>query len=311
MLSVFLAGGTAAGQQTPLDPLSYWVFTPYIYNPAMVGSKDYLSLDFNAAWQGDSRTQLLGGHARLSKARPGYFSSAKLREFKGFGIGGSVFNDIRETSHNTGASFAASYQIPLNTKNLSFLSFGAAVKGVYNMMDTSSTDSESKTRNLFYPNADAGIYYYGTNFFTGISGINLMGNPEDPDSLGNYIIPVSRQYFFTIGYKFVLSKKHDIVLEPSLLVNAVDSTFDDLAQMKDNIDPVIKLYLDDFCFGSYFLMDGNTSLFIEYRFPRFHLGALCQLPRNTPYYKKPPILEFTAGFNFQVDKSGYSKRSVW
>ena len=311
MVPVLLSFLPAAGQQTPLDPLSYWVFTPFVYNPAMVGSKDYLSLDLNAAWQGKSRTQLIAGNTRLSKAKPGYFSSTKLREFKGFGLGGSLFNDIKDNSQNSGASLAASYQLPLNTKNLSFLSFGAAVKGVYNRLDTSSADAGSKTRNTFYPNADAGIYYYGTNFFTGVSGINLLGNPEDPDSLGYYAIPVSRQYFFTIGYKIVLSKKHDIVLEPSLLVNAVDSTFDDLAQMKDNIDPILKLYLDDFCFGSYFLLDGNTSLFIEYRFPRFHLGALCQLPRKTAYYQKPPIVEFTAGFNFQVDKSGYSKRSVW
>lgn len=127
-------------QQTPLNPISYWVFTPYIYNPAMVGSKDFFTLDLTAAFQGKSSTQLLAGNTRLSKTNPGYFSSPEIKEFNRFGIGGSVFNDINGTSHNTGISAAGSYQIPLNTRELSFLSFGASVKGVYNILDTSSTD---------------------------------------------------------------------------------------------------------------------------------------------------------------------------
>jgi type IX secretion system PorP/SprF family membrane protein len=295
-------------QQTPLNPLSYWVFTPYIYNPAMVGSKDYLTLDFNAAFQGDSRAQILSGNSRLSRNKTGYFNSPKLKEFNGVGLGGSVFNDLNESSHNIGMNAAGSYQVPLNTQALSFLSFGASVKGVYNMLDTSLADAGYSSKNTFYPNLDAGIYYYGTNLFTGISAINLLGNPGEADSTGNYRIPVSRTYFFTIGYKFILSKSMNIVLEPSVLIDAVDSTFGEIA---DNINPIIKLYIDNFCIGSYFLSDGNTSFFFQYRFPRFYVGAFSELPRQTAYYKKPPIMEFTLGWNFQSDKSRLSKESRW
>ena len=295
-------------QQTPLNPMSYWVFTPYIYNPAMVGSKDYPTLDFNAAFQGDSRAQILSGNARLSKNKTGYFNSPKLKEFNGVGLGGSVFNDIHESSHNIGVNAAGSYQIPLNKNDLSFFSFGASVKGVYNMLDTSLSDAVSPSKNTFYPNVDAGFYYYGTNLFTGISAINILGNPEDADSTGHYGIPVSRAYFFTIGYKFILSKSQNIVLEPSILIDAVDST---LGKIADNINPVIKLYIDNFCLGSYFLSEGNTSFFFQYRFPRFHVGFFSELPRQTAYYKKPPIMEFTLGWNFQADKSRLSKQSRW
>ncbi len=295
-------------QQTPLNPLSYWVFTPYIYNPAMVGSKDYTTLDFNAAFQGDSRAQILSGNSRLTKNKSGYFNSPKLKEFNGVGLGGSVFNDLHESSHNIGVNAAGSYQIPLNKKDLSFLSFGASVKGVYNMLDTSMADAGSPSKNTFYPNVDAGIYYYGTNLFTGVSAINLLGNPGDADSTGHYEIPVSRTYFFTIGYKFILSKSLNIVLEPSILIDAVDSTLGNIA---DNINPIIKLYMDNFCLGSYFLSDGNTSFFFQYRFPRFYVGVFSELPRQTAYYKKPPIMEFTLGWNFQSDKSRLSKQSRW
>lgn len=295
-------------QQTPLNPLSYWVFTPYLYNPAMVGSKDYPTLDFNAAFQGDSRAQILSGNARLSKTKPGYFSSPKLKEFNSVGLGGSLFNDLNGSSHNIGMNAAASYQIPLNTQSLSFLSFGASVKGVYNKLDTSIVNAESPSKKSFYPNIDAGIYYYGPNLFTGVSAINLLGNPGDADSLGHYDIPVSRTFFFTIGYKFILSKSMNIVLEPSVLIVSADSTSGKIA---DNINPILKLYIDNFCIGSYFLSDGNTSFFFQYRFPRFYIGLFSELPRQTAYYKKPPIMEFTMGWNFHVEKSRLSKQSRW
>jgi type IX secretion system PorP/SprF family membrane protein len=274
----------------------------------MVGSKDFLTVDFNAAFQGKSQAQILSGNTRLAKSKPGYFSAPKLKEFNSVGIGGSVFNDLNGSSHNIGVSAAGSYQIPLNTRDLSFLSFGAAVKGVYNMLDSSGADPGYPAKNTFFPNVDAGVYYYGTNFFTGLSAINLLGNPEDADSLGNYAIPVSRQYFFTIGYKFLLSKSLNIVLEPSVLIDAVDSSLTNIAE---NINPILKLYIDNFCLGSYFLSDGNTSFFFQYRYPRFYLGAFYELPRKTAYFKKSPIVEFTLGLNFQVDKSRFSRRSHW
>jgi type IX secretion system PorP/SprF family membrane protein len=295
-------------QQTPFNPLSYWVFTPYIYNPAMVGSKDYMTLDFNAAFQSKSYAQFLGGNARLSRTKPGYFSSPQLKEYNGVGLGGSLFNDYNGLSHNIGASAAGSFQIPMGAKDLSFLSFGASVKGVYNISDSGAVETGSASKNIFYPNLDAGAYYYGTNLFTGVSVINVFGNQGGHDSLGNYRIKAGRQYFFTIGYKFLLSKTQNIVLEPSILIDATDST---LGKIGDNINPILKLYIDNFCIGSYFLSEGNTSFFFQYRYPKFYIGAFYELPRKTAYYKKAPVVELTLGFNFRNDKSRFSKRSQW
>lgn len=310
LLSVVACGFfyPAGAQQTSLNPIAYWIFTPYNYNPAMVGSKDFLTLDLTTAFQGKANSQILSGNTRLSKTKPGYFSSPKFKEFNSFGVGGSIFNDLNGNARNIGANAAGSYQIPLNTKDLSFLSVGASVKGIYNILDTSALESGSSFKKSFYPNFDAGIYYYGTNFFTGLSVVNILGNQGDPDSLGVYDVPVARQYFFTIGYKFLLSKNLNIVLEPSVLIHAEDSTFN---KIEKNISPILKLYLDNICIGSYFLNDGNTSFFFQYRYPRFYLGAFYNLPRKTAYYKISPIVEFTLGLNFQVDKSRFSRRSHW
>ena len=308
LLVIFNSCYLTKAQQTPLNPLSYWVFTPYIYNPAMVGSKDFLSIDFNGSFQGNANALILSGSTRLSKTNPGYFSSPKIKEFNSIGIGGSVFNDINGSSHNIGISAAGSYQIPLSTRELSFLSFGASVKGVYNILDPGTVESDLPVKKTFYPNLDVGIYYFGTSFFSGLSAVNVLGNPEKTQGQGLYRIPVSRQYFFTAGYKFLLSKSMNVVFEPSVLIDVYDST---LKEIEKHISPIVKLYMDNFCLGSYFLNYDNTSFFFQYRYPKFYIGAFYELPRKTAFYKKKPIVELTFGLNIQIDKSRFSKRSHW
>lgn len=299
--------GISFGQQTSLNPVSYWVFTPYIYNPAIAGSKDYLSVGINTAFSGKSNAQILSGNTRVSKIRSGYFSSPDIREFNNIGIGWSIFKDFDNLSNNFGASVSGSYQIPVDSRNLSFLSMGVSVKGVYFRTSTDTVEPRV-LKNVIYPNVDVGIYYYGANFFSGISATNVLGNPEEPDSLGRFAIPVARQYFFTAGYKILISRALNIVLEPSLLINVFDSSISNISR---SIKPILKLYMDNFCLGSSFLGDSKTSFFFQYRYPGFYIGAFYELPEKTPYFKRPPLVEFTFGINIQNIKSRFSKRSQW
>jgi type IX secretion system PorP/SprF family membrane protein len=297
----------AKGQQTPLNPISYWVFNPYIYNPAIVGSKDFLSIGLNAAFQGESNSQLISGSGRISKTKSGYFSSPDIIEFKNIGVGGAVFNDINGLSKNIGLSASGSYQIPMNTRNLSFLSFGVSIKGVYNNL-TDSVGPRKSYKKTFYPDFDLGIYYYGTSFYAGLSSTNILGNPWKSDSLEIFKIPVQRQYFFTAGVKILLSKSLNIVLEPSALIIVNDST---KGKITDNINPIIKLYLDNFCFGSTFNSNGKISFFSQFRYPKFFVGAYYEFAKKTAYFRKTPIVEFTLGMNIQPDKSRLSNHSHW
>lgn len=296
------------GQQTPLNPVSYWVFTPQIYNPAIAGSKDFLSLGLNAAFQGNSNTQILAGHSRILKTRTGFFSSPEHNEFSNSGIGGSLFNDNTGFFRNIGASGSYSYHIPLNHKKLSFLSFGASAKGVFNSCDSSSLESGTSPVETFYPNADLGIYFYSPKFYSGLSVTDVLGNPGEPDSLGVFEIPLTRQYFFTAGMMIILSRAHNIVLEPSLFIHANDST---IGEFTENIDPVLKLYIENFCIGSHFFSDGKTSFFFQYRYPHFFIGAYYELPNKTAFYKSAPLVEFTFGMNLHPAKSRYSMHSRW
>jgi type IX secretion system PorP/SprF family membrane protein len=295
----------ANGQQTPLNPISYWVFTPHIYNPAMVGSKDFLSVGINAAFQGAANTELFSGNTRITKTSSGYFSSPDITEFRNIGVGAAIFNDFDGASKNTGLNLAGSYQIPLNTRKLSYLSFGLAAKAEFN---TITSDVNKSVKKNSYPNADIGIYYYGPNFFSGISAVNLLGSPWKPDSLGLFRVPVSREYFLTAGYKILLSKSLNIVLEPSVMILATDSTF---SKTGKNIYPIIKLYMEDFCLGSSFHSGGKTSFFIQYRYPKFFIGAYYELANKTAYYKNKPTVQFTMGLNIQSDRSRFSHHSHW
>lgn len=300
--------GICYGQQTPLITDSYWVFVPYIYNPAIVGSKDFLSIGSNISFKGSSNTQLLSGNGRLSKSHSGYFSSPRLTKFTNFGVGGSIFNDKNDLSHNYGLSAAASYQIPLKTNELSFLSFGLSAKETHHTISTDSIGIINPERNTFYTNFDFGIYYYGTSIFAGISGVNLLGSPWKPDTVGIYDVPVSREYFFTAGFKILLSKSMNVVLEPSVLISATDSTFDKIAE---NINPILKLYLDNFYLGASYRGSGKVSVFAQYRYPHFYIGAYYGFKNKTPYYKNKPVVELTCGINFQSDRFRNIRSTHW
>lgn len=293
------------GQQSFFSTVSYWVFTPYIYNPAMAGSKDFSTLGFNASFQGKANSQLLSFNSRISKITYGYFSTTDIKEFSDFGIGASVYNDFNGLARNTGISASGSYQIPLSARKLSFLSFGLSLKGEHH---TINSDVNNILRKTDYFNIDAGVYLYGTNLFAGFSAINLRGSPWKPDTLGLYKVPISKQYVISAGYKFLISRSLNIILEPSVFVTATDSTFSKIGK---NINPVLKLYLEDFCVGMSFLNDNKFSIFAQFRYPKFFVGAYYELAKKTPFYKNNPLVEVTLGLNLENKRSGISERSHW
>jgi type IX secretion system PorP/SprF family membrane protein len=306
-LVLVISSGNICGQQVPVNPISYRIFSPFIFNPAIAGSKDFFSVDFTASAQRMSNSQILSGNSRLTKKAVNYFSSPGGSEFTRIGMGGYIFNDVDGPSRNLGIGISSSYHIPLNKKNLSFLSIGASVKGVSFKRDSafaSDPEPHMPVKEAFYPNVDFGIYYYGPNIFAGVSATNLLGNPEKADTLGKYAIPVSGQYFFQAGCKILLSKPLNIILEPSLIMNTDGSSSQNI---EDMLEPMVKLYLENFCMGTYFNDFKHYSVFFQYKYPKLYIGAFFQVPRESPYYKKDLIAEFTLGINL----SGSRVRNHW
>ena len=294
VVGMLLITNSTNAQHTPITPISNRVFTPFIINPAIVGSKDFMAFDLSAVIQGDNYSQLLSANTRIAKKGPSYFGAPVSKGYTNFGVGAALYNDAIGNARNIGFTAGASYHIPLNDNNLTFLSGGVAVKGIYNMMD-SLPDLDAPAKSFFIPNIDAGVYFYGQKLFAGISATNILGNLIDSTDMALYDVPVSRQYFFTAGYKFILSRSLNIIIEPSIIINLDDSLS---FKRKETYNPMLKLYMEGFCIGTYLHNYDNLTFFFQYKFPRIYLGTLVDFPRNVPFYKKELTVELAAGINF-------------
>ena len=291
-----------SAQETPVNPVSNKVFTPFVFNPAIAGSKDFMSVDLLAALQDKQYTQILSGNTRLKKRGRDYLKNSNLTEFSNFGIGGYLFNDLIGDYRNAGISISGAYHIPLNREKLSFLSIGAAAKGIFSHYP-GDTDLGKPKRDTLLPNLDAGIYYYNPAFYAGLSAINILS-----ESPVNDTIPVSRKYFFTAGFKVVLSRRLNIVLEPSFIAITGDSLSNNV---KDMIHPGLKLYLGNFCMGSYLNDYERIPFFFQYKYPGFYIGTFFELPRNTPFYKKEITAEIVLGLNISKNNPSRNRKGQW
>ena len=114
LIYLFFQFFSVSGQETPVNPVSNKVFTPFIFNPAIAGSKDFMSVDLIASLQNKQYTQIFSGNTRLKKHGQDYQRNSNLTEFSNFGIGGYLFNDLTGDHRNAGISVSGAYHIPLN-----------------------------------------------------------------------------------------------------------------------------------------------------------------------------------------------------
>ena len=299
----------ANGQQLPEKPISYRIFTPFLFNPAIAGSRDYSSMDVTAAFQGESKARLLSWNTRFTKTEPTYFSAPEVVSFRHTGMGAYLFQDISPASRNSGAAASFAYHIPLNRRSFSFLSFGIGLKGYFSSPSTSAnTELDITHTEGLHTNMDLGVYYYGTKFYAGLSSTSIFGSPQDSVNTFEYRIPVSRKYYLNTGYKFLIVRSLDILLEPSLISEFDSLTFKNAGK---HFKPLIKLYLQNFCIGTYFHDKNKNAFFFQYKYPRFYLGGYFALPKESPYYPKDVIVEITAGITFSKDKSRFTGHSHW
>ena len=305
--SYLVMAQSITAQNTPLTPISNRVFTPFLINPAIAGSKDFMAIDLAATIQGDSYSQLLSSNTRIARKGPRYFGAPVGKSFTNFGVGGALYSDQYGNSRNLGITAAASYHIPLNENKISFISGGIAVKGIYNTMDSIAEIGVPRNESII-PNVDAGVYFYSKSLYAGLSATNLMGSLSDSATMALYNIPISRQYFFIVGYKLVLSRSLNIVLEPSLTINLDDSLN---FNVDETYNPMLKLYLDAFCIGAYMHDYDNLTFFFQYKFPKLYLGTLVDFPRNVPFYKRDLTIEIAAGINFGGVAKTSGNRYQW
>jgi len=295
------------GQQVPFNPFSHRIFSPFVVNPAVAGSKDFFAAYLLAGFVGENYSQIISSNGRLTKKDPAYLLSSETYRFTNIGVGGALFNDMYDQIQTSGASAAFSYHIPLNKNSLTFLSVGAAAKGIYHHYD-GSEDISIPEKEFIFPEVDFGIYFYNPAGYAGLSATNFLGRPEDPDTLTNYLVPVSRHYNFIAGYKFIVSRSLKIILEPSVTIITNDSlSFDP----RESIEPALRMYVGNFCLGTYFNDYSKVSFFFQYKYPRFYVGTFFALPKDSPFFKKSLTAEVAFGLNFSHKKAGNTEYGHW
>lgn len=307
---VLIASPLALHAQDPLlKAAGTWTYNPSWYNPAITGSKDFTSINFTHATGEDFNSMIISGNGRLVKKNKAYYNIPDHYTYRNIGLGYQLFNRSSEGISTTGFKASGSYHIELNESSMSFLSIGMSLQGSMNKIpytpDIESPDSTIQ-KTSYDPNVDFGIYYYSPSFFAGISATGLLEGILPDDSI--HYAHEERHYHFLAGYKFVLSRSLNLLLEPSVVFTVTDTSFNNLSSA---IHPMLKIYIDDFCFGSYFYDRDRISLFFRYNYPGFYIGGFVAILRKSPYYKSAPSIELSAGINLSYNKSRQYKRFHW
>jgi type IX secretion system PorP/SprF family membrane protein len=203
-------------QQGPL--YSQYMFNQFIINPAVAGSDEMIPVvaTVRRQWVGIKDapvTQSVSAHAYTGKF---------------VGIGVNFFNEVAGPSRRTGLSFSAARHFQLSKSSDTWFSFG--LSGIFYQFSFDPSklhfdqpnDPVVTTAGIskFVPDASAGGYLYNDHYFVGLSMQNIFQTPINLFDIAdrNYN-PVSRVYFLSAGYEFVIND--NLSIEPSTLVRKV------------------------------------------------------------------------------------------
>ncbi len=273
ILTCILFTGLLYGQQVPKGPVSYKVFAPLILNPAIAGSKDFTRLHMQTMVSGANNSQAISIHSRFRSNNSGTAETDDI-SFSNFGFGGYAFHEMMENSRNIGGGISGAFHLPLGAARVSGLSIGVSAHALYNIIPAGS-EYVGTFENSMTPGVDLGILYYGPVGFAGFSSRNLTSLLTDSIPRINDELSLPLEHLFFGGLKFLVSRSREIVFEPSLIVNVNDSLIDATV---DNLTPILKVYVQNACFGAILQNFHAPSFFLQYQFPTFYLGVLAKLP---------------------------------
>lgn len=204
-------------QQIPLT--SQYMFNDYLLNPAVAGSKDYLSasLSVRSQWtglEGAPKTQFFSMHSKLGKK---------------MGVGGFVFNDETGPVSERGIQLSYAYHLSLSDKSkLSFSVAGMMFFHDINRAYLRAEEANDNTLNTMLvkavsPDINFGMMYYNEKLKIGLSSPQLLqNNIYGEKASGNNANKLSRHYYLFGEYEFNISDKVDIV--PSTLFKYVQGS---------------------------------------------------------------------------------------
>lgn len=231
-------------------------YTQYMYNmnvvnPAYAGSKESLSLTglYRNQWTGlddNPVTFTFAAHSPVGEK---------------VGLGLSAIRDQLGPVTETNVFADFSYTLQLSTS----LKLALGVKAGATFHDVGLTSLElqdpndpffSQNINSVYPNVGAGAFFYGDNFYIGLSAPNLLKSVHLDENGLKYGSEVNH-YFATAGYVFQLSE--NFKLKPSVMVK---SAFEAPVSFDGNLNA---LFYDRFEIGASYRLDDSFSGLIGFQ----------------------------------------------
>ena len=249
------------------------LYTQYVYNeltinPAYAGYHDALNVSLNSRKQwiglkGSPMTITLAGHTAFNNKNVECNSfkvkSKRVRPSQTHnktGLGFLIFNDRIGVDNTLQANFAYSYKIVFNNDNR--LSFGLQASVLNYSQNFTDLDQHNNEDPVFTENIQKTIVNFGTGIFFDNSRFYLGFSV--PQVMKNYLDVVEtennrqlRQYFFTGGYLFFLSRYYKF--KPSFMFRYTEDV-----PFQIDIDAMV-IY-DDKIYGGLAYRNKNTASII-------------------------------------------------
>ena len=274
------------------------LFTQYMYNklefnPAYAGSGEGLALDmiYRLQWvgiPGAPRTFSFTAHTPLKDPH--------------IGLGISAYSDQLgpTVDYNVMGTFV--YRIIFPSSKLCFGASGGIKYfdidwSALNPKDAGDIELTSQVRNKVVPDADFGIYYYGTRYYLGLSSKHLLENQVDVSSSpanGNVSFTrLLRHFYFMAGGVVPLTK--DIVFTPSALLKYVQNA---PLQLDINGSFVLSGILT---LGVSYRTDNAIGLLVEINLPKgFSIGYSYDIWFNALQASNQGSHEIRLGYDFDI-----------
>lgn len=207
------------GQNTPV--YSQYLINGLLINPAYAGSRDVLSTvvtyrDQWAGFQGAPVTQTITGHMPLQN--------------KSLALGVIITNESIGIINNTGIFGNYAYRVRLSSGMLAF-GFKAGVDlfkendSQLNIKDQGDYVFTNKGSYVL-PNFGAGVYYYNSNYFAGLSLPTILSYKESPGGNSYNAYNNAQNYNFMFFGGCLINVSDGFKLKPSTLIQyALNSTF--------------------------------------------------------------------------------------
>ncbi len=217
---MLLAVAPLAAQQIPV--LNHYVYNRYLYNPASVGTGQYMTagLTHRQQWSNMPDAPVT---SLLTMDVPMYKSN--------IGIGGTLLFDQAHLTSRSGAYVSFAYKLKFNKKATHYISIGAS-GGVINqrfrfadatVVNPNDPAIFNQNSNRFYFDASAGVEYRANGFRLGVSIPQIAASSLRYNASENVQFKDVRHFLGTASYRFGFGKSKALALEPVVLARYIPS----------------------------------------------------------------------------------------